>query len=792
MSTKRTRGLFSLLVATAVVVSSCGGSNSDSSSSGNRQRNAALTKAVRQMRTKVNYFARAGQYNVAVSNENELILWGNPVNDVNGVLAPPVGMARLAAITSSQGVAIDLNNEFRAWGSNAESLLNVPVGINMESMTSLFFDSGVVMAIDSDGKLWAWGPIWNDNPSASIPAEVQQANIVEAVTHNAQFNAALDNTGKVHVWGSWRGVPSVKEALANVTAKHITLRNMTLSVVTTDGTIVEAGHSPIGNGLFSGVNIEHIAGDMWGNFLAADTDGRLYLKLGNENFTFLARDVDEYNSYLYEGAPKVASIASGNAHFTVLFDDGEFWDFNQFWEEGMQTPDYFFSSNSVSPIAAGNYRSFAIGDDYTISNFHVLPQGETAPPVEGDYLAVAAGWNHSIALRRNGSVVSWGDGPNNNEIPEGLNPARQIGAGFGFSAIRDIYGQISSWGTFYSSQGVTKDKPADFYNFDTMATGFQNIIARGRHGSSDEPAVHVWGDNSYGQADVPADLDASMVEDITVGYDCAAAVMSDGSVKVWGQCQFGEKNVPADKQFYKVTLSFGIAAGITWENEVVMWGQRVADEFLTPPDNLRDIIEISVGRDHILAMDGSGGIYGWGPEGWGESNIPDSFKPLPVPDRFDENYDDNLPGEKENFDAQTEGTKNPIPTPTIVDDNPIFVVKNGEVVSVTPSAPKIPQLESVTDAKQISMTSLPAALNPVTSSGKVVKVADAVKLLGLKKVTKVAFLVPAKVAAANAKVCSITKTAVTITGSGFCDVKVSYTDSKKKKRTKALTLVATP
>jgi hypothetical protein len=395
-------------------------------------------------------------------------------------------------------------------------------------------------------------------------------------------------------------------------------------------------------------------------------------------------------------------------------------------------------------------------------------------------------------LRRNGSVVSWGDGPNNNEIPEGLNPARQIGAGFGFSAIRDIYGQISSWGAFYSSQGVTKDKPADFYNFDKMATGFQNIIARGRHGSSDEPAVHVWGDNSYGQADVPADLDASMVEDITVGYDCAAAVMSDGSVKVWGQCQFGEKNVPADKQFYKVTLSFGIAAGITWENEVVMWGQRVADEFLTPPDNLRDIIEISVGRDHILAMDGSGGIYGWGPEGWGESNIPDSFKPLPVPDRFDENYDDNLPGEKENFDAQTEGTKNPIPTPTIVDDNPIFVVKNGEVVSVTPSAPKIPQLESVTDAKQINMTSLPAALNPVTSSGKVVKVADAVKLLGLKKVTKVAFLVPAKVAAANAKVCSITKTAVTIIGSGFCDVKVSYTDSKKKKRTKALTLVATP
>ncbi len=90
------------------------------------------------------------------------------------------------------------------------------------------------------------------------------------------------------------------------------------------------------------------------------------------------------------------------------------------------------------------------------------------------------------------------------------------------------------------------------------------------------------------------------------------------------------------------------------------------------------------------------------------------------------------------------------------------------------------------------MTSLPAALNLVTSSGKVVKVADAVKMLGLKKVTKAAFVVPSKVTTANAKVCSITKTAVTITGTGICDVKLSYVDTKKKKQTKALPLVVAP
>jgi hypothetical protein len=267
--------------------------------------------------------------------------------------------------------------------------------------------------------------------------------------------------------------------------------------------------------------------------------------------------------------------------------------------------------------------------------------------------------------------------------------------------------------------------------------------------------------------------------------------MYDGSVKVWGQCEGNEKNIPAGAQFYDIEMGAGLIAGITYDSELVAWGDNVS-VLGERPSNIRNISALSVGTGHILAVDDEGGVFAWGPGVWGETSIPDSFKPLPVPDRYDENYDDNLPDEGENVDAQVDGTREPIPTPTIIDDTPVAVFRDGGLVTVTPTLPTPPAVEPVNESTAITMKALPTAQNPATTVGKVVTIAAAVKLLGLKKVTKTAFIVPTKVSASSASVCSITKSAVTINGAGICDVKVSYTDSKKKKRTKSLALVGTP
>lgn len=785
MSTARTRRLSALLVASALVLVSCGGKDSDSQSTGNRQRNAALTAFVRQIRTQTKFFDRNSFTNLALSRENEVIVWGSRV--ISGeLLNPPVSRARLVALGNTQAIAIDLDNNFRAWGSNPDNINTPPADLDLSTVTSLSLDDGVVMAIDNAGKLWAWGYIW-DLYGAAIPYEVREAKLVTALSANGQMNAALDESGVVHVWGTWNGVPAVQAAMSGVKAKNINLRNFTISVVTTDGKIIEAGFNPRSTGKFADVDVAVFAVDWWGNALAVDVNGRLHLD-PVPDFGNLVQEVNSFNDNMGDFPRQALSVSATNARFTVLFDDGSFMDLAQFSEEGMDEPDYFYSSHMVSPITAGNYKSFVINDDYTITHIHQLQEGELAPPDDADFLAVTSGWHHALGLRKNGTVVSWGQGPDNNAIPE-TDIVREIGAGFGFSAVRNQFGQIISWGQFQSST-VEKERPLEFASYGRMSTGFHNIIAIGE--SFDGSAVvHAWGDNSYGQADVPNDLDAGQVSDVAIGYDCAAATLRDGSIRVWGTCEANEKNVPSGKKFDAIRLGMGLAVGITWDGELVAWGDNVAD-LGEKPEDMINILDVAVGTGHILAVDADGGIYGWGPNIWGETNIPESLKPLPVPDRYDDNYDDNLLGEADNAKEQIEAAREEVRVPPITDNTPISAVVDGKVVTVTPTFPTPPAIEPVNEAEQVNMTALPASVNPVTSAGKIVSVPAALKLLGLKKVTKAAFSVPKKVNPANSRVCSITKTGVKITGSGVCDVTVTYTDAKKKKRSKTLSLIGTP
>ena len=57
-------------------------------------------------------------------------------------------------------------------------------------------------------------------------------------------------------------------------------------------------------------------------------------------------------------------------------------------------------------------------------------------------------------------------------------------------------------------------------------------------------------------------------------------------------------------------------------------------------------------------------------------------------------------------------------------------------------------------------------------------------MLGLKKVTRVSFVRPKKAIRA----CTVTTRTVTAAQAGTCNVKVRYTDAKKKVRTTTLTL----
>jgi alpha-tubulin suppressor-like RCC1 family protein len=118
--------------------------------------------------------------------------------------------------------------------------------------------------------------------------------------------------------------------------------------------------------------------------------------------------------------------------------------------------------------------------------------------------------------------------------------------------------------------------------------------------------VAAWGDNSYGQTNVPTDLTNAIA--IAAGRVFNLALRSDGSVVAWGTGFSGETIVPSD-----LTNVVAIAAGgehsLALKNDgtVAAWGRNIGPSGgfagqAVVPAGLSNVVEIAGGAYHSLAI----------------------------------------------------------------------------------------------------------------------------------------------------------------------------------------------
>ena len=109
---------------------------------------------------------------------------------------------------------------------------------------------------------------------------------------------------------------------------------------------------------------------------------------------------------------------------------------------------------------------------------------------------VAAGAEHTVALRTTGAITCWG---NNNysqcNVPTDLGEVVQIAAGSVETIALKANGQVRCWGAIW-------DVPADLTDAVQVAEGGTGFtIARRSNGQ-----VRCWGSNDFHACDTPADL----------------------------------------------------------------------------------------------------------------------------------------------------------------------------------------------------------------------------------------------------------------------------------------------
>ncbi len=135
----------------------------------------------------------------------------------------------------------------------------------------------------------------------------------------------------------------------------------------------------------------------------------------------------------------------------------------------------------------------------------------------------------------------------------------------------------------------------------------------------DNGKIVAWGDNEFGQLNVPDGLANVIAIDAGVFHNLA--LKADGQVVAWGINDLGQCDVPRGlNKVIAIAAGGGHSVALKEDGTVVAWG----DNFLGQtdiPDGLNDVIDIAAGDDHALALKENGTVIGWGSREFGQSVI---------------------------------------------------------------------------------------------------------------------------------------------------------------------------
>ncbi len=208
-------------------------------------------------------------------------------------------------------------------------------------------------------------------------------------------------------------------------------------------------------------------------------------------------------------------------------------------------------------------------------------------------LAVAAGVNHSVALKSNGRVVAWGYnffGQTN--VPSSASNVVAIAAAQDHTLALRSNGTVVAWGN--GGIGV----PAGLSNVIAVAAGDYHGLALKTNGT-----VVTWGDSNFANStltNVPANV--TNVVAIAAGGSFSAALRANGSVVTWGSSPpstNGMTNVVAiaASEFPLVALKAD--------------GKVVAVNVTAAPATLTNGVAVAAGRYHAMALKSNGTVTNW-------------------------------------------------------------------------------------------------------------------------------------------------------------------------------------
>jgi hypothetical protein len=223
-------------------------------------------------------------------------------------------------------------------------------------------------------------------------------------------------------------------------------------------------------------------------------------------------------------------------------------------------------------------------------------------------------------------VARWGE----NVFDAGWSkePFEEIAAGWQHTVARRSDGSLAAWGRNYWGQCTVPALPLGL-RYVEVAAGGEHTIARRSEGS-----VLAWGKNQYGQCDVPALPPGVAFVEVAAGKDHSVARRSDGTVVAWGWNAGGQCDVPplpAGITYVQVAAGFAFTVARRSDGSIVAWGNNDSGQCDVPPLPSGIVyLDVASGLHHAVARRSDGLVVAWGSNTEGQCNVP----PLPIGLRY--------------------------------------------------------------------------------------------------------------------------------------------------------------
>ena len=482
---------------------------------------------------------------VALASDGTVYTWGHNGNDQLGNnttanSSVPVAVTitgALAGKTITQvaaggnfAVALASDGTVYTWGLNNNGQLgnnttansSVPVAVtttgvlNNKVITQIAAGSQHMVAVDSDGTVYAWGynaqgQLGNNTttnstvPIAVIASGALLGKTVTQVAAGGSHTAALSSDGRVYAWG-YNGYGQL--------GNNTTTNSSVPVAATTTGVLV-------------GKTVTQVAAGS-NHTVALTSDGSTYgwgrnsyYQLGNSNNTSNFSSPISMNNI----TPLVSSISFGNIKATISS--------NNINKIIVVTPAHNAGAADIS--LSGNYidtATVANGFTYVKSDVSISSISPTSGSVKGNDIVTINGSNfaHDVQL----SNISYGSGSNNHSC--GLYLGSVYCWGY------NNYGQLGD-GTTTSrtvpTPVATANTPMSRKTITQVSVGANHTLALASDGT-----VYSWGYNHYGQLGdntmsnrlLPVEIsnNGTVITQIAAGGDYSLSVDASGYLYQWG------------------------------------------------------------------------------------------------------------------------------------------------------------------------------------------------------------------------------------------------------------------